>query len=135
MRAILPALALAVLAGCSSHELVECRGDSPAYALNAPGIEPSVWDDGLSTFFRFPGNSRIPTFFVTNPDGKEAVASYTVDPGSHLVTVHQTAAAFKLRDGDAVMCITNNAYSPVGSDPGTGTTTPNVERVLRSAVQ
>lgn len=131
MRALLPLAALLAVSACASHQLAECANPKVTTVLNGPSLEPSVWDDGASTFLRFPGNSRIPTVFVLNPDGKEAVASYTVDPSSNLVTVHQTAAELRLRDGDSVMCIHNAAYEPTGYKTGTDTTNPDVERVLK----
>jgi type IV secretion system protein VirB9 len=96
--------------------------------MNGPTIEPSVWDDGQFTYFRFPGNSRLPTFYVVNPDGTEAVASYTVDPVSSVVVVHQTAAEFRLRDGKKVACIKNKNWNPVGWNPGTGTISSTIVR-------
>lgn len=95
-------------------------------------IEPAgVWDDGNSTFFHFPGNVRVPAIFVLNPDGKEATATYTVE--GNIVVVHQVARAFRLRDGQDVLCVFNQAFNPVGSNPGTGTTSPAVERTIKGA--
>lgn len=91
-------------------------------------LEPAVWDDGNSTFLRFAGNMRIPTLYVLNPDGKEAVAPYSVE--GEIVTVHQTAHGFRLRDGDLVLCIWNQGFSPYGHPTGTGTTSPDVVRTI-----
>ena len=62
-----------------------------------------------------------------NPDGNEAATNYTVD-GSRVI-VHQTAPEFRLRDGNSVVCIKNNAWNPIGASPGTGTISPDVIRV------
>jgi len=88
----------------------------------------AVWDNGYSTMFQFPGNERIPAIFVIDPDGKEATASYSVDGGN--VEVGQTAREFRLRDGDTVLNVYNLGYSTVGQNPGTGTTSPNVSRIV-----
>ena len=93
-------------------------------------VPAETWDDGQSTFLRFLGNVRIPAVYVINPDGKEALVNYSVEGG--LVTIHQTAPQFRLRDGDTVLAVINRAWDPVGSNPGTGTTTPAVARELRS---
>jgi type IV secretory pathway VirB9-like protein len=118
------------IAACSAYTPPpECpTGARAETALNGPSLAAQVWDDGQNSYFRFPGQSRIPTFYVVNPDGKEAVTDYTVDPAHDQVVVHQTAAEFKLRDGAEVACIFNHAYNPVGYSPGTGTITDNVVR-------
>jgi len=90
-----------------------------------------VFDNGFSTVFRFPGNVRIPAVFVINPDGKEATANYAVK--GDLVQVDSVARGWRLRDGQTVLCIWNRAFDPVGQIPETGTTSPNVQRVVRDA--
>lgn len=123
-------IALLGLGACSTgHELASCVG--PVWSANPSYPTPEVWDDGTQTYFRFPGNLRIPAFFVVNPDGKEAVADYTVNSKTHVVTVHQTAPEFRLRDGDSVLCLTNRHYDPVGQTLATGTTSPFIERVVK----
>ena len=88
----------------------------------------AVWDNGYSTVLQFPGNERIPAIFVIDPDGKEATASYSVH--GNAVQVGQTAREIRLRDGDTVLNIYNLAYNRVGQNPGTGTTSPEVRRVV-----
>jgi type IV secretion system protein VirB9 len=88
----------------------------------------TVWDNGYSTMFQFPGNERIPAIFVIDPDGKEATASYSVDGGN--VEVGQTAREFRLRDGGTVLNVYNLGYSTVGQNPATGTTSPDVSRIV-----
>lgn len=87
-----------------------------------------VWDNGYSTVFQFPGNTRIPSVFVIDPDGKEATATYSVD--GNTVQVAETAREFRLRDGDTVLNIYNLGYNTVGGNPGSGTTSPEVQRVI-----
>jgi len=91
----------------------------------------AVWDNGYSTLFQFPGNERIPAIFVINPDGKEATASYSVNGGN--VEVGQTAREFRLRDGHTVLDVYNLGYSIVGQNPGTGTTSPDISRVVNGS--
>jgi type IV secretion system protein VirB9 len=90
----------------------------------------SIWDNGYSTVMTFPGNTAIPSIFVLNPDGKEATASYSVHGSS--VEVDQTAREFRLRYGHTVLNIYNLGYNSVGSNPGTGTVSPGVTRVISS---
>ncbi len=89
----------------------------------------AVFDNGYSTVFRFPRNERIPAIFVVDPDGKEAVAPTSVS-GS-LVTVGMTAREFRLRDGDTVLDVYNLGYSTMGVNPGTGTVSAVVQRLIK----
>ncbi|MBP2238887.1 type IV secretion system protein VirB9 [Sinorhizobium kostiense] len=88
-----------------------------------------VFDNGITTVFRFPGNVRIPSIYTINPDGKEATANYSVK--GDYVEIPSVARGWRLRDGDTVLCIWNSAYDPIGRDPGTGTVRPDVWRVLK----
>ena len=90
-----------------------------------------VHDNGFSTVFRFPGNVRIPSIFVINPDGHEATANYTVK--GDLVQVDAVARGWRLRDGQTVLAIWNQAYSAIGDRPETGTTSEGVKREVREA--
>lgn len=90
-----------------------------------------VFDNGFSTTFRFPGNTRVPAIFKLNPDGKEATANYSVK-GDYL-SVGAVAGGWRLRDGDTVLCIWNRAYDKIGNSPETGTTSPDVKRVTKEA--
>ncbi|WP_425627979.1 P-type conjugative transfer protein VirB9 [Agrobacterium tumefaciens] len=90
-----------------------------------------VFDNGFTTVFHFPGNVRIPSIYTINPDGKEAVANYSVK-GSD-VEISSVSRGWRLRDGHTVLCIWNAAYDPVGQRPQTGTVRPDVKRVLKGA--
>ncbi|CVI63688.1 TrbG/VirB9 family P-type conjugative transfer protein (plasmid) [Agrobacterium leguminum] len=92
-----------------------------------------VYDNGFSTIFRFPGNVRLPSIYVINPDGKEASADYTVK--GDYVEVSSVSREWRLRDGHTVLRILNTAYNPVGTKPGTGTTRADVRRVLKEVKQ
>ena len=112
---------LALLAACST---------APPGCPNVDAVPTSsIWDDGQSTFMQFPGNQRIPSVFTINPDGNPATVPYSVSGDT--ITIHQIAREFRLRDGDAVACVYNNAYDSVGTNYGTGTVSPNVARVPR----
>ena len=89
-----------------------------------------VWDDGQSTFLRFPGNRRVPAIFSVLADGREAAVNYSVSAAG-LITVHATGPALRLRDGGLVLCILNRAHDATGRNAGTGTTSPAVVREIR----
>jgi type IV secretion system protein VirB9 len=89
-----------------------------------------VWDDGQSTFLRFPGHRRVPAIFSVLADGREAAVNYSANAAG-LVTVHQTGPALRLRDGGLVLCIFNRAFDATGRNAGTGTTSADVVREIR----
>lgn len=90
-----------------------------------------VYDDGAATYFVFPGSMRVPVIYVVNPDGKEAVADYVFNSATGIATVHQLAAQWRLRDGDAELCVFNKAFDPVGVTNTTGTSSPHVIRDVK----
>ena len=98
-----------------------------------------VWDDGNTTTFRFPGNVRVPALFFLGPDGKESTANYAVknDPAGQgsIVQADHVARGWRLRDGQTILCIWNQAYDAVGKNTGTDTTSRNVLRVTKEAPQ
>jgi type IV secretion system protein VirB9 len=96
------------------------------------GLAPlSIWDNGYSTVVQFAGNVRIPAIFVVDPDGREATTNYTVNGDT--IQIGQTAREFRLRDGDTVLNIYNLGFNSVGGNPGTGTTSAQVTRVIKDA--
>ncbi|WP_323034262.1 P-type conjugative transfer protein VirB9 [Pararhodobacter sp.] len=93
-------------------------------------IEPvSVYDNGKVTTFAFAGNTQVPAIYTVSADGTESLVPSNTD--GDLVTVHAIAAKFILRRGGDVTCIWNEAYDPTGINPGTGTTSPSVSRVMK----
>lgn len=98
----------------------------------------SVCDNGQMTFLRYQGQLRPPSVFVLGPDGKEQ-ALIPFMRGDTLV-VPRVAKEMHLYSGQTVLYIFNRAYDPAGvspatgglADPGTGTVSPGVRRVLRS---
>jgi type IV secretion system protein VirB9 len=108
------------------------------------GKEPADWDllptrevsdNGTDTHFHFPGAMRVPIIYAVNPDGKEAVVDPTFNSQTGVATVHQLARIFHLRDGDAMLCVFNRAFDPIGVRSETGTISPGVERVTNGSVE
>lgn len=99
-------------------------------AQGSAAIEPqAVYDNGKVTTFSFSGNQEMPAIYIENSDGTESLVPKTLQ--GDLVLVHAISRKFILRRGSDTLCIFNEAYSPVGVDPGTNTTSPSVERVVR----
>src|SRR3546814_862466 len=92
-------------------------------AQGSAAIEPqAVYDNGKVTTFAFSGNQEMPAIYIENSDGTESLVPKTVQ--GDLVLVHAISRKFILRRGNDTLCIFNEAYSPVGVDPVTNTTSP-----------
>lgn len=101
-------------------------------AQGSQALEPqAVYDNGKITTFAFVGNQEMPAIFMENSDGTESLVPKSVD--GNLVRVHVISRKFILRRGGDVLCIFNEAYDRVGINPGTNTTSPSVERVVKVA--
>lgn len=100
------------------------------YSVAGPlDLEPSeVTDNGQFTVMRFPRNQPIPSIFVVNDDGSEAIVPY--DVRDEYVVIHQLARQFRLRRGNSLLCIWNNAFDRYGADLSSGTASPDIERVI-----
>ncbi|HWU61475.1 MAG TPA: TrbG/VirB9 family P-type conjugative transfer protein [Ensifer sp.] len=86
----------------------------------------SVFDDGRFTYFRFPGNSEVPTVFVIGADGKEARANFNME--GDFIVVQRLGRKFVLRLGKSVVSIWNDRFDPVGDAPADGATVPGLRR-------
>jgi type IV secretion system protein VirB9 len=100
-------------------------------AQGSQALEPqSVYDNGKITTFAFVGNQEMPALYIENSDGSESLVPKSVD--GNLVMVHAISRKFILRRGKDVLCVFNEAYDRVGINPDTNTTSPSVERVVKT---
>ncbi|PKA42359.1 P-type conjugative transfer protein VirB9 (plasmid) [Rhizobium sullae] len=100
-------------------------------AQGSVSLEPqAVYDNGRLTTFAFAGNQEMPAIYLENSDGTESLVPKSVD--GNLVLVHAVSRKFILRRGGDVLCIFNEAYDRVGIKPETNTTSPYVERVVKT---
>jgi type IV secretion system protein VirB9 len=67
---------------------------------------------------------------MENSDGSESLVPKSVD--NNLVLVHAISRKFILRRGGDVLCVFNEAYDRIGINPDTNTTSPSVERVVKT---
>lgn len=86
----------------------------------------AVFDDGVFTYFKFPGNSELPTIFVIGSDGQEARTNYSMT-GDYMV-VQRLGRKFILRLGKSVVSVWNESFDAQGIAPVGGTTVPGVKR-------
>lgn len=100
-------------------------------AQGKQALEPqAVYDNGKVTTFAFVGNQEMPAIYIENSDGSESLVPKSVD--GNLVLVHAISRKFILRRGGDVLCVFNEAYDRVGINPETNTTSPSVERVVKT---
>lgn len=111
------------------------EADRLALAPTAPPGLDAMWDDGQRTFLRYPGNRGSPRAYQILGDGTQATIGQNVvfDPATNgsILIIHKVVQMLRLRDGDNVLCITNNAYDPVGGNSGTGTVDPGIVRDVK----
>jgi len=100
-----------------------------AYSVQGDGsLQPSeVTDNGRFTVLRFPGAQSIPAIFAVTDDGTERLVPF--DVRGEFVVIHAVSRGLRLRRGRSVLCIFNEAYDARGASVGTGTASPNVDRV------
>lgn len=89
----------------------------------------AVYDNGHTTFFRFPGRSRIPAIFSIGSDGEEISVNFAVKGDS--IEIASVERGWRLRDGNTVLCIWNANFDPVGASSSSGTVSPNVQRIVK----
>ena len=90
-------------------------------------IQPSeITDNGQFTALRFPNQRELPAFFAVNPDGSESIVPF--DVRDEFVVIHGVFGQLRLRRGNEVLCIFNEAPDFYGRDPKTGTASSIVER-------
>jgi type IV secretion system protein VirB9 len=128
--------ALAAEAATLERRLLELKLDRAvvegrrnlAYAVQgASALQPSeVSDNGRFTVLRFPANQPLPAFYQVDAAGTESLVPF--DVRGEFVVVHAVVPQLRLRRGDEVLCIYNEAFEPYGVNPGTGTAAPDVER-------
>ncbi|MGR9438371.1 P-type conjugative transfer protein VirB9 (plasmid) [Rhizobium leguminosarum] len=100
-------------------------------AQGSAALEPqAVYDNGKVTTFAFAGNQEMPAIYMENSDGSETLVPKSVD--NNLVLVHAISRKFILRRGSDVLCVFNEAYDRIGINPDTNTTSPSVERVVKT---
>lgn len=88
-----------------------------------------VSDNGRLTAFRFQGNTQIPTILAVGRAGDEQVAQFT--RRDDLVVMQSIACHWRMRLGRGVLEVFNKAPDCAsGTNPGTGTTSPDVVRQL-----
>jgi type IV secretion system protein VirB9 len=109
------------------------KRDPEGCPLLAPAY---VFDDGSRTTLIFAPHAVLPEIYMINQDGKEAVATTINDttPTGLQVVLPTVQREMRLRRGGKVCALRNDAFDPVGAQPGggSGTVSPDVVRQVRT---
>lgn len=101
-------------------------------AQGTAAITPdTACDNGQETAFLFRGNRPVPAIFLIGESGKEQSVRPTMR--GDWAVVPSLRAEMRLRLGAAVLTVWNRRYEPVGRNPGTGTSSPDVVREVVGA--
>ena len=109
------------------------RRDPEGCPLMAPVY---VYDDGHRTTLVFAPHATLPEIYTINQDGKEAVVTTVNDVTATglEVMLPTVQREMRLRRGGKVCALRNNAFDPLGTQPGdgSGTVSPSVQRTVRA---
>lgn len=94
-------------------------------------IQPlSVVDNHQFTRFIFPPMSELPQVYMLSASGQEQlVNTRVVGAQNNILEVAGIAAEWRIRLGEKVVGIRNNAYTPSAGTSTSGTASPDVKRV------
>jgi type IV secretion system protein VirB9 len=107
--------------------VLEGRRNLKYSVQGSSAIQPTeITDNGQFTALRFPNQRELPAFFSVNPDGIESIVPF--DVRDEFVVIHGVFAQLRLRRGNVVLCVFNEAPDFYGRDPKTGTASSIVER-------
>ncbi|MCC8976135.1 P-type conjugative transfer protein VirB9 [Bradyrhizobium brasilense] len=102
-------------------------------AQGARDLQPdAIYDDGKVTTLRFAGNREVPAIYTIQGVGQESLVPYDARDNGETIVIHATARELRLRRGDDVLCVFNEAFDAVGVNPATGTTSPSVQRGVKA---
>jgi type IV secretion system protein VirB9 len=85
------------------------------YSGSKENLPSQVFDDGVSTTFRWPAGVDAPAIFFRRPDGGESVVNFSYKGDA--IVVHQIAREFILRNGKEVTTIFNDGFVEIDRGP------------------
>jgi len=90
----------------------------------------SAYDDGRFTYLEFPPGMDIPAIFYEENNEESLI---NVHVNGNTVIVHKIAPKLILRKGSQVACLFNNSWKRASIGTPTGSTDPDVRRVIKKA--
>lgn len=94
--------------------LPEKRNSAYTYSGDVALVPIRVFDDGVSTYLRWPAGAETPAVYALNADGSESIINYATR-GDYMV-VEQVARGFVLRQAAQKAIIYNDSYRVEGLD-------------------
>ena len=93
---------------------IEKRNTAYSYTGSTELVPLRIFDDGLSTYFRWSASVPTPAVYALGSDNSENIVNYSAR-GDYLV-VEQVARAYVLRRGNLRAILYNDAYKVEGLD-------------------
>lgn len=120
-----------IMAESNTNEIAAQADNEDYWAAGSKEITPTAAsDDGRFTYLTFSHNRDMPAVYSVDAFDNEALINTSVE--GNTIIVHRVVAQLRLRKGDAVVCIRNQAFNlDGGTDNDTGTVLPNIERVTQ----
>lgn len=94
--------------------LPEKRNSAYTYSGSTSLVPIRVFDDGVSTYLRWPAGAETPAVYALNADNSESIVNYATR-GDYMV-VEQVARGFVLRQADQKTVIYNDSFRIEGLD-------------------
>lgn len=119
-----------ITASALDHAVIEGTRNMNYTVQGDSSLQPTeISDNGEFTVLRYPGHADIPSIFAVDVDGSETIVPY--DVREDFVVIHAVYRQLRLRRGNAVLCVYNEA--PPRNDRGdrTGTVSNIVERKVK----
>lgn len=89
----------------------------------------NVWDDGTFTYFKFSGNTDLPSIYAVNADDSETIVNRRVTGSSNqIIVMHKVNPVWRIRLDNDVLNIFNQSMNWQGVQNTSGTVSPLVER-------
>ncbi len=101
------------------------------WMAGSPEISPTAArDDSRFTYLSFTNNRDMPAVYSVDAEGNEALINTHVD--GNTIVIHRVIPFIRLRKGNQVVCVRNDAFSfDGGTDNSLGTIAPDVERKVK----
>jgi P-type conjugative transfer protein VirB9 len=99
---------------------------------NSQSIAPKeVFDDGRFTYFKFPNAQSVPSVFMLDESGEEAVVNTYWEKGTDFLVAPRIVQQFILRRNKETVGIWNDSFDKDGVSTPTGTTIPELKREIK----
>jgi len=119
-----------VVASALDHAVIEGKRNMNYTFQGDSALQPSeISDNGEFTVLRYPGHADIPSIFAVDLDGTETIVPY--DVREDFVVIHAVYRELRLRRGNTVLCIWNEAAPRNERGDRTGTVSNVVERKVK----